>query len=104
MELLRQVSKYPSGTVFYVDAWTLGYEEVWQSLSTFLGSQIHVDDYRHSLYTSLLYSKEPRAPEAFKLIGAQCGNHFRKGCLTTESSQIHSCEKGTGCSIWNKRE
>ncbi|KAK4503807.1 hypothetical protein PRZ48_004722 [Zasmidium cellare] len=103
MELLRQVSKYPSDTLFYIDAWTFGYEEVWQALSTFLGSQIHVDDYRYSLYTSLLYNTESRAPEAFKLIGANCGNHFQKGCLSTEQCRIHSCEKGTGCSIWDKR-
>ncbi|KAF2170147.1 hypothetical protein M409DRAFT_64497 [Zasmidium cellare ATCC 36951] len=103
MELLRHVSKYPPDTLFYVDAWTFGYEEVWQALSTFLQSQIHVDDYRYALYTSLLYNKESRAPEAFKLIGANCGNHFQKGCLSREQCRIHSCEKGTGCSIWNKR-
>lgn len=104
MELLRQVAKYPPDTLFYLDAWTFGYEDVWQALSTFLGTQIHVDDYRHSLYTSLLYSKDLRSPEAFKLIGSNCGNHFQKGCLSTEQSRVHSCEKGTGCSIWNKSE
>lgn len=104
MELLRQVSKYPPATLFYLDAWTFGYEEVWQALSTFLKSQIHVDDYRLSIYTALSYSNELRAPEASKLIGFVCGNHLQKGCLTSEPCRIHSCERGTGCDIWDKRK
>ncbi|UJO16386.1 uncharacterized protein CLAFUR5_04662 [Fulvia fulva] len=102
MELLRQVSRYPADTLFYFDAWTFGYEEVWQALSIFLGSQIHVDDYRYELYKSLFKNDSMPAPEAFKLIGAKCGNHIQEGCLSTQQHRIHSCEKGTGCSVWNK--
>jgi hypothetical protein len=101
-ELLRKVAQYPSGTQFYFDSWTFGYEDVWQALSKFLGSQVHVDDYRYGLYRSLMSGVEPKAQEARQLIGFQCGNHFQQGCLTDEQSRLHSCEKGTECEIWSK--
>ena len=100
-ELLNKLSQYPKGTNFYFDAWTFGYEDVWQTLSTFLGEQMHVDDYRYSLYRALANGTEPKAPEASRLIGFNRGNHIQPGCLTTDKSTVHSCEKGTGCEIWN---
>ena len=103
-ELLREVSKYSRETNFYFDAWTFGYEDVWLALCTYLDSTIHVDDYRYSLYAALVNSTESRASEAAKLIGSRCGNHYQEGCLTTKSSRIHSCERGTNCSIWDQRE
>lgn len=101
-EMLATVARYPAGTNFYLDSWTFGYEDVWQTLSTFLHAQIHVDDYRMSLYQALL-GVDPRPPEVAKLIGYQCGNHIQRGCLTRErSTQLHSCERGTGCAIWSE--
>lgn len=101
-ELLFAVSKYPKGTLFYFDSWTFGYEDVWQALSAHLMSKIHVDDYRFGLYTALANGAEPKAPEVSKLLGFHCGNHFQEGCLTARSAQLHSCERGTGCDIWQK--
>ena len=101
-ELLLAASKYPKGTSFYFDSWTFGYEDVWQALSAALHSQIHVDDYRYGLYRALANGVEPKAMEASKLMGFQCGNHFQAGCLTTRDARIHSCEKGTQCDIWKK--
>lgn len=101
-EVLLAVSKYPKGTLFYFDSWTFGYEDVWQTLSAFIGSQIHVDDYRLGLYRTLANGTEPKAHEAAKLMGFHCGNHFQAGCLTGQPAQLHSCEKGTDCDIWKK--
>lgn len=103
-ELLGKVAQYPTDTLFYLDAWTFGYEDVWQAVSHLLGSRIHVDDYRYGLYRSLINGVEPKAPEAVKLIGSRCGNHFQEGILTpsTNGCRIHSCEQGTGCDIWSK--
>ncbi|KAK4542801.1 hypothetical protein LTR36_006177 [Oleoguttula mirabilis] len=101
-ELISAVSKYSKGTLFYFDSWTFGYEEVWQALSAHLGSQIHVDHYRYGLYNALANGAEPRAPEVSRLMGFHCGNHYQEGCLTSRPSQVHSCEKGTGCDIWKK--
>ncbi|EMC98741.1 hypothetical protein BAUCODRAFT_379459 [Baudoinia panamericana UAMH 10762] len=101
-ELLLAVSKYPKDTVYYFDAWTFGYEEVWLALSSFLDSQVHVDDYRYGLYRAVANSQETKAAEAPKLMGFHCGNHFQKGCLTLQSARLHSCERGTGCEVWQK--
>ncbi|KAK5113961.1 hypothetical protein LTR62_003084 [Meristemomyces frigidus] len=101
-ELLRAVSRYPKGTLFYFDSWTFGYEDVWQALSAYLDTQIHVDEYRYKLYLALANAAEPKAVEAARLIGYHCGNHFVQGSLTAHQSQIHSCEQGTGCDIWQQ--
>lgn len=39
-ELLRKVSQYPSDTVFHIQAWTYGYEDVWLALSRALNSWV----------------------------------------------------------------
>lgn len=39
-ELLEKVQAYPDGTVFYLRAWTFGYEEVWLALSAALNSKV----------------------------------------------------------------
>ena len=101
-ELLSKIAEYPKDTLFYFDAWTFGYEDVWQVLAHALGTQVHVDPYRYGLHLALANGTEPKAAEATKLIGYYCGNHYQGGCLTANQSRVHSCEKGTGCEIWNK--
>ncbi|KAM3069264.1 hypothetical protein ACMFMG_010773 [Clarireedia jacksonii] len=98
-ELLEKVSKYPNNTRFHFAAWTFGYEEVWMALSQALGSQIHVDKYKMSLYQSLRGSEVGLASrDGPMLVGYKCGNEEQKGCLTTDKeARIHSCEKGLGC-------
>lgn len=44
-ELLEKVEAYPSDTIFYFSAWTLGYEDVWVALSNCLKAKVHVDIY-----------------------------------------------------------
>lgn len=39
-ELLRKVSRYPQDTVFHIQAWTFGYEDVWVALSKALNSPV----------------------------------------------------------------
>lgn len=39
-ELLKRVAQYPPETIFYLNAWTLGYEEVWIAMSSFLKSPV----------------------------------------------------------------
>lgn len=105
-ELLHKISAYPSDTLFYFDSWTFGYEDVWQTLSNFLNTKVHLDPYKYGLYAALANSKEPRAPEAFRLILAHCGNHPQEGCLTgrADRARIHSCEQGSGCDILDTGE
>ncbi|TDZ28004.1 Protein artemis [Colletotrichum trifolii] len=52
-ELLRKIEKYPKETIFHMQAWTYGYEQVWIALSKALGSKIHVDDYKMRVFSAL---------------------------------------------------
>jgi len=103
-ELLDKVDAYPEDTVFYFNAWTFGYEDVWLALSQFLNSQVHLDRYRYGIYTSV--SKNNGAalecPEAPVLCGFRCGNTDQPGILTRDTAvRLHSCERNTGCPIWD---
>lgn len=116
-ELLQAVVRYPADTVFYVRAWTFGYEDVWTALAKALCSKIHVDAYKLGLYESLTFKEatcrfgaqvhlDPVAPG---LVGFMCANAAHDGCLVMGDDndddvhsevRIHSCEKGTGyCSV-----
>ncbi|GAD92807.1 DNA repair protein [Paecilomyces variotii No. 5] len=96
-ELLEKIHAYPEDTVFYLRAWTFGYEDVWLALATALHSKIHVDRYQRGLYQSLY---DRRVPEAAFLCGFDLGNNFTAGCLTDdESCRIHSCEPGMFCPV-----
>lgn len=123
-ELLEKVSAYPVDTIFYFHSWTFGYENVWIALSSFLNSQIHLDDYRTRIYGSLssldkrslreagldvqsenkfLRENGIEIREAAALCGFKNGNHMQPGCLTSsENVRIHSCERGMGCSVLDK--
>lgn len=98
-KLLAEVSKFPDNTRFHLNTWTLGYEEVWVALSAHLKSQIHVDDYKWRLYSSLAISNSTSiSVEGAALCGFHVGNHRQLGCLTRDDSvRLHSCEYGTRC-------
>ncbi|KAL7805300.1 beta-lactamase-like protein [Trichoderma aethiopicum] len=106
-ELLRKVQRYPKDTIFYIQAWTYGYEDVWVALSKALKSPIHVDDYKLRIYNSLNTRAEPRpnsgahlTPTAAALTGFMCGNTPQPGCLTSDQNvRLHSCESGNICAI-----
>jgi DNA cross-link repair 1C protein len=99
-ELITKVSEYPSDTLFYFRAWTLGYEQVWTTLSNLLDSFVHVDNYQLRLFSSI--AEEPRAGfttfEVTQLIGFDFGHARHPGCLSNDTnSRIHSCEPGSPC-------
>lgn len=82
---------------------------------TNLQLKIHVDDYKMRIYKSLISATKstdtrfpiltPLAKEAPYLVGFSRGNSYQGGCLThDEDARIHSCEKGTGCSVMEKIE
>ncbi|KAI4858699.1 Metallo-hydrolase/oxidoreductase [Hypoxylon rubiginosum] len=107
-ELLKKVCRYPKDTIFHMQAWTYGYEEVWVALSKALNSKIHVDKYKMGVYKSLVTKSSDKrfaaqthlTKDAPYLVGFTCGNNQYDGCLTLdEDVRIHSCEKGTSCSI-----
>ncbi|KAL6811847.1 hypothetical protein V8C40DRAFT_283813 [Trichoderma camerunense] len=106
--LLHKVARYPKDTVFYIQAWTYGYEDVWIALSKALNSPIHVDDYKLRIYNSLNTSSSETRPSssaqltstAAALTGFMCGNTPQSGCLTSDQNvRLHSCESGNMCPI-----
>lgn len=106
-ELLQKIAQYPKETTFYIEAWTFGYENVWIALASFLESQIHLDPYRWSIYTSLasMASGMPVSHETAQLCGFQLANSRHQGCLTTDHEvRLHSCEKGTGCPLMKDKK
>ena len=106
-ELLGTLLKYPKDTVFHFNAWTLGYEDVWVAISNALNTRVHVDEYRRTLYGSLVSKSlgHFQCPEGPALVGFKNGNHFQRGCLTDDSSvRLHSCEHGTGCPALDSSE
>lgn len=99
-ELLKKVEGYPDDTLFYLRAWTFGYEEVWVALSAALNMKVHVDRYQMGLYRALAVRllSNSGANEAPSLCGFNLGNTFVPGCLSDdENSRIHSCEPGKPC-------
>ncbi|KAF2219497.1 beta-lactamase-like protein [Elsinoe ampelina] len=89
-------------TRYYFHAWTAGYEEVLVALASFLGSRVHVDEYRYKLYSGLLEGENRDVREAARLVGFREGNRWQDGCLTREDGEevrIHACEKGMGCDV-----
>ncbi|KAF6814199.1 DNA repair protein [Colletotrichum plurivorum] len=107
-ELLRKVSIYPDNTIFHIQAWTYGYEQVWIALAKALKSRIHVDEYKMRMFSSLIAkasndrfsSSIHLCPEAPALAGYVCGNTPHPGCLTKdEHVRLHSCERGNFCSV-----
>jgi DNA cross-link repair 1C protein len=42
LELLEKTTQYPPETFFYLNTWTLGYEDVWIALSSFLDSKVRL--------------------------------------------------------------
>ncbi|WYZ38029.1 hypothetical protein EsH8_II_001535 [Colletotrichum jinshuiense] len=110
-ELLRKVALYPDDTIFHIQAWTYGYEQVWIALSKALKSRIHVDDYKMRIFSSLagttsndrFSSSIHLCPEAPALAGYVCGNTPHPGCLTRdENVRLHSCERGNFCTAIRK--
>lgn len=101
-ELVAKVSEYPDDTVFYFNAWTFGYEEVWVALSAFLNSRVHLDRYRYRLFLSLGQSSDVCITERAPLTGFRLGNKDHPGCVTNVDSgvRIHSCERGTQCAVF----
>lgn len=68
--------------------------------------QIHVDDYKMSIYQSLVAKDTDNrfgtqfhlSHEAPALVGFMCGNTYHSGCLTLDQNvRLHSCEKGNYC-------
>ncbi|KAI5849762.1 hypothetical protein BZA05DRAFT_401479 [Tricharina praecox] len=91
-DLLRQLDRYPTDTIFHLNTWTFGYEEVWVTLASYFKSQIHLSPYHYKLFKSVQWA------HGSYLAGFTLGNSEQAGILTTNPAvRIHSCERGLEC-------
>ena len=96
--LMSLIAMYPPTTLFYINSWTWGYEDVLKGIarafqtkvisfvlsSTFrliLVHQIHVDRYKHTVYCSLKYEA------------------YMRTIITRDASstRFHACERYNRC-------
>ncbi|GAA6043928.1 hypothetical protein JCM8097_000903 [Rhodosporidiobolus ruineniae] len=50
--VVELISHYPRGTKFFINSWTWGYEELLKALHRAFDEPIHLDWYKHKIYTS----------------------------------------------------
>ncbi|TCD62352.1 hypothetical protein EIP91_006981 [Steccherinum ochraceum] len=79
--LIELMAMLPSDTFFFINAWTWGYEDVLKAIARAFGAKIHVDRYKHSIYTRL--KSEP----------------FLNSIVTADpaSTRFHACERFDRC-------
>ncbi|KAI0657242.1 hypothetical protein C8Q70DRAFT_1046208 [Cubamyces menziesii] len=72
---------FPDETRFYINAWTWGYEEIYKAVARTFHSKIHVDRYKHGVYSHLI------------------GDPFLKSIITKDSvsTRFHACERFDRC-------
>ncbi|KAJ7457182.1 hypothetical protein B0H11DRAFT_1925119 [Mycena galericulata] len=51
--LVELMKLLPSNTYFFINSWTWGYEDVLKAISRAFRSRIHLDRYKHSIYTNI---------------------------------------------------
>ncbi|WAQ83382.1 hypothetical protein PtA15_3A752 [Puccinia triticina] len=82
---IEMMSTYPDDTRFFINSWTWGYEELLQRIITHFKTLIHVDQYKHQIYTQPMFKKH------FPLLSAHV-------TLRPKVSRFHACERTRRCS------
>ncbi|EIW59274.1 uncharacterized protein TRAVEDRAFT_36726 [Trametes versicolor FP-101664 SS1] len=79
--LTELMALYPETTRFFINAWTLGYEDIYKAVARAFGAQIHVDRYKHGLYSHTT------------------GDPFLTSIITKDgsSTRFHACERFDRC-------
>ncbi|KAI0081463.1 hypothetical protein K474DRAFT_1566449, partial [Panus rudis PR-1116 ss-1] len=79
--LMSLLELYPPETYFYINSWTWGYEDILKAIARHFQTKIHVDRYKHRVYSSL--TREP----------------FMQSILTRDPSitRFHACERFDRC-------
>ncbi|KAH9851733.1 hypothetical protein C2E23DRAFT_895639 [Lenzites betulinus] len=72
---------YPHTTRFFINTWTWGYEEVFKAVARTFGAKIHVDRYKHGVYSHIT------------------GEPFLTSIVTKDgsSTRFHACERFDRC-------
>ncbi|KAI9509474.1 beta-lactamase-like protein, partial [Russula earlei] len=78
--LVSLMSLFPPETTFFINAWTWGYEEIFRAVARSFRSQIHVDRYKHNIYSHLA---DPFLPSLIT--------------LDPSKTRFHACERFNRC-------
>ena len=102
-ELIRRIDNYPPDTIFHVNTWTFGYEEVWVALASYYKTYIHLNDYKFNFFRDLKSSSAYNYSPFLK--GLQVGNANQRGVLTRNTeTRFHSCDLSLECPVIKKAE
>ena len=71
---------FPPDTSFFINSWTWGYEDIFRAIAYHFQSQIHVDRYKHSVYSHI-------------------SDPFMRSLITLDASKtrFHACERFNRC-------
>ncbi|KAL0579395.1 hypothetical protein V5O48_002620 [Marasmius crinis-equi] len=83
--LISLMKLYPPTTLFFINTWTPGYEDILKAVARAFGCKIHLDRYKHSLYTHL------RNDPLLELLATD----------EPESTRFHACERFDRCHVVN---
>ncbi|KAI9430540.1 beta-lactamase-like protein [Lactarius indigo] len=79
--LVSLMALFPPETSFFINSWTWGYEDILRAIAHHFQSRIHVDRYKHSVYSHL-------------------ADPFLRSLITLDASKtrFHACERFNRCS------
>lgn len=80
-DVIQHIELYPPDTVFFLNVWCFGWEDVVKEIARHFGSLVHVDRYKRSIYASLKTDR----------FLAQCTT------LDASSTRFHACDRRHKC-------
>ncbi|CAK9779698.1 unnamed protein product [Cutaneotrichosporon oleaginosum] len=85
---VTQMSLYPEDTVFFINAWCFGWEEVVMEVARHFNQPVHADRYKRSIY------------------GAVQSNPFLLNCTTDDprATRFHVCDRFGRCEMARNRD
>ncbi|MBW0506175.1 hypothetical protein O181_045890 [Austropuccinia psidii MF-1] len=78
------MSLYPSSTIFFINAWTWGYEELLQRIAIKFQTKIHVDPFKFEVFSQSNFQKH------YPLL-------FQSLTLDPNQTRFHACERRWRC-------
>ncbi|RDX53496.1 hypothetical protein OH76DRAFT_1343517 [Lentinus brumalis] len=80
-QLASLMSLYPPSTRFFLNLWTWGYEEIYKAIARTFGAKIHLDRYKHGVYSHIT------------------GDPFLRSIITRDETmtRFHACERFERC-------
>ncbi|KAG9317813.1 hypothetical protein JVU11DRAFT_2037 [Chiua virens] len=80
--IIELMALFPSSTYFFINAWTWGYEDVLKAIAHSFHCKIHLDRYKHSIYS---HGLDPFLRDL--------------GTCDAASTRFHACERFDRCSF-----